>query len=526
MRLHRIAGAAIGVALAVVPGLAHAQPASANARVKEAVPYRPPVDAPLTDTFRPPATSYGAGNRGVDFATEPGQPVLAAADGEVVFAGRVGHGLHVTVLHGDGLRTSYSFLADLRVRRGQRVRTGDEVGVAGESLHFGARAGEAYVDPLALLDASRPARVWLVADDLRRPLAESVERALLARALRGVGRVAGQLAGSTAVAVAWAAKGALDVAAAVPHPPFGPSPAPLLDAAAEWFAERDACTPRSTPTPHPPSERRLAVLVGGLGSSSGQAAILDVDTDALGYAAADTVQFSYAGGTTADTPYGPGDTQVDIGASGARLRALLDRLAAQHPGVPIDVLAHSQGGLVARRALGDRAPPTLRTLVTLATPHHGADIATAGARLRGTTAGAAALEAAGALRPMGIDPTSPSITQLAESSSFLDELNARPLPPGPRYVSIAARLDLIVPSPRTRLAGAEHTVVDLPLTSINAHDVLPGSPAATRELALALAGQPLSCRGLAHRLVDTVVGHGVGAAEDAAGHVLTTAAGP
>lgn len=28
--------------------------------------YSPPVDAPIVDPFRPPATAYGPGNRGID----------------------------------------------------------------------------------------------------------------------------------------------------------------------------------------------------------------------------------------------------------------------------------------------------------------------------------------------------------------------------------------------------------------------------------------------------------------------------
>lgn len=535
MRLHRTLAAAVA-ASALIAAAGPAGPAAAEAPPAAPVTYRPPVDAPLADGFRPPANPYGAGNRGIDYATEPGQPVVAAAPGQVVFAGRVGNGLHVTVLHADGLRTSYSFLAEVAVRRGDRVEAGAVLGTAGAGLHFGARAGEAYVDPMVLLGASRGPRVWLVPDDLRRPLSEGDERGLLVRALRGVR----QLAGAGAGAVAWAAEGAVDVAAgaaagaagiaaraaawAGPTLLPGPMPLALAGATVEWWRERDECTPGSAALPPPPDERRLAVLVGGLGSSSGHAAILDVDTTTLGYAREDVMQFSYTGGTAGESAYGPADTQVDIRASGARLRALLDRLAADHPGVPIDVLAHSQGGLVTRAALGGAAPVAVGNVVTLATPHQGADLATAGARLRWSTGGATALAVAGAVGPAGIDPTSTSVGQLAETSELIAELNARPLPEGPRYVSIAARYDLVVPVPRTALPGAEHAVVSLPPGFTN-HDGLPGSPQATRELALALAGLPLSCRGLVSRLADAATGTGVSMAEDALGFGLTAAGG-
>jgi len=127
------------------------------------VVYQPPVEAPVIDPFRPPSTPYGPGNRGLEYATVPGMLVRAAADGEVVFAGPVGGSLHVTVLHADGIRTSYSFLAAVRVRRGDRVLRGDVVGVAASILHVGARRGERYIDPASLWsDRPGPPEVHLV----------------------------------------------------------------------------------------------------------------------------------------------------------------------------------------------------------------------------------------------------------------------------------------------------------------------------------------------------------------------------
>jgi murein DD-endopeptidase MepM/ murein hydrolase activator NlpD len=130
-----------------------------------AVRHRPPVDAPVIDVFRPPASPYGPGNRGIDYATVEGSPVLASAEGQVVFAGPVGGRLHVVIRHDDGIRTSYSFLASIAVRRGQRVSAGTEVGTAGPSLHFGARRGDAYIDPLTLFATAGQGRVHLVADE-------------------------------------------------------------------------------------------------------------------------------------------------------------------------------------------------------------------------------------------------------------------------------------------------------------------------------------------------------------------------
>ena len=153
----------LATTLAVTLSVSVAGSSPAEATVPP-VDYRPPVDATLVDPFRPPPSPFGAGNRGVDYATEPGTPVGAAGPGRVVFVGAVGGHLHVVVLHPDGVRTSYSFLASVSVWKGQRVSTGQVVGVAGASLHFGARVGDAYVDPLALLGAHR-AEVRLVPDE-------------------------------------------------------------------------------------------------------------------------------------------------------------------------------------------------------------------------------------------------------------------------------------------------------------------------------------------------------------------------
>lgn len=130
------------------------------------VTYRPPVDAPVSDPFRPPPSRYGRGNRGVEYDTERGDAVVAAAAGLVTFAGQVGGRLHVTVLHPDGLRTTYGPLARIApgVARGAAVRAGQRVGTAADLVLWTARLGTAYVDPAVLLAASGTARVRLVPD--------------------------------------------------------------------------------------------------------------------------------------------------------------------------------------------------------------------------------------------------------------------------------------------------------------------------------------------------------------------------
>ena len=124
-------------------------------------PYVWPVIAPITDPFRAPMSPYGPGNRGIEFATIPGQTIVTAADGVVTFAGQVGGRLFVTVAHLDGVRTSYSYLVVMAVSRGESVRRGEPVGVAGSVFHVGARIGDAYIDP-AVLFGGAPKNAHLV----------------------------------------------------------------------------------------------------------------------------------------------------------------------------------------------------------------------------------------------------------------------------------------------------------------------------------------------------------------------------
>jgi hypothetical protein len=464
--------------------------------------YQPPVDGPLVDQFRPPQTRYGPGNRGVDYATAPGTPVAAAGAGTVVFAGQVGGTLHVVVLHADGVRTSYSFLSGVSVVRGEQVAGGQTVGVAGATLHFGARVGDSYIDPLTLFAHTAP-RARLLPDDGRGLPAEVDERRGLERLLRTL-RAGGK---ATAAAMAWVGERAID-------PRIGVALSAASAAAAARLDQGD-CTPITAPTPPPPTGRRIAVLVGGLGSSTGNAAIRRLPTAALGYQPADVVQFSYA--TSQDRPYGPADTQIHPAAAGRGLNRALAELAARNPGVPIDVFAHSLGGLVARAALTDSArppPPEVGHLVTFASPHGGADLAALVVAGRTTAAGRTAVALTEPLRPLGLAATAASLADLAPGSPFLEALAARSPPAHIRVTSIGARHDVVVPAGRTRLKGAGNVVV-MPLAA-NAHDGLPGSAAAQREAALALADRPPTCQRVLDAAIDALVASSIQTVEAAA----------
>lgn len=88
---------------------------------------------------------FGGAHKGLDIAASYGSPVIAAASGQVLFAGwrSNGGGYQVWISHGSGLNTTYNHLAGVSVGGGQHVGAGQRVGSLGSSgrstgphLHF------------------------------------------------------------------------------------------------------------------------------------------------------------------------------------------------------------------------------------------------------------------------------------------------------------------------------------------------------------------------------------------------------
>jgi hypothetical protein len=501
--------------------------------------YVPPVDAGVVDGFRPPATRFGPGNRGLEYGTAAGTEVRAAGDGRVAFAGFVAGTRHVTVLHADGVRTSYSFLASISVVAGQRVHQGEVLGTTSGHLHLGARRGDAYFDPASLF-GSGPVRVHLVPFDEPPGAGERGERSALSQLVGAAGGLVSNLGGAAGRVGGWLRDGGWQLVRTLDH--YGGRflpPASLLDAgltmAQMWQRARSAvrrpCTARAT-APSPPSGRRVALLVAGHGSGSGSSTVDQVRTAELGYEGADVVRFSYAGGRVPDptdgfthiasTPYEAADTQEDLYTAGERLADLVEEVVAAAPGAPVDLIAHSQGGVVARLALieleerhGRAWLAAIGVVATLGTPHEGADLATAVHAAGSTRTGSRLLDLVGIATGDELDADAVAVDQLAETSDLVADLADHPVPDGITGVSIAARGDVVVPVPRTHAPGMTEVVVSE--TGPGAHSDLPGSDAATRELGLALAGLPPTCEELGEALVDQAVGEGISLVEDLAG---------
>jgi murein DD-endopeptidase MepM/ murein hydrolase activator NlpD len=121
-----------------------------------------PVEGRITASFGEridPFNGEGAFHSGVDIGASYGQPVIAPAEGVVVFANVLGgYGRALVLDHGHGITTRYGHLASFAVVVGQHVRRGDVIGYVGLSgrstgphLHYEVRINDTPVNPYKYL---------------------------------------------------------------------------------------------------------------------------------------------------------------------------------------------------------------------------------------------------------------------------------------------------------------------------------------------------------------------------------------
>lgn len=131
-----------------------------------------PLAAPVLNAFR--FTSgfgvrkdpKGRGRRmhaGVDFAAPKGTPIVATGDGVVVAAEREsGYGNTVRIRHELGFETVYAHQSKIRVRVGQQVSRGEQIGDMGSTgrstgvhLHYEVHVNGKAIDPMTFLEAAK-----------------------------------------------------------------------------------------------------------------------------------------------------------------------------------------------------------------------------------------------------------------------------------------------------------------------------------------------------------------------------------
>jgi len=101
------------------------------------------------------STFNGTQNKGIDIAGNMGDPVVAAADGRVVYVGGElrGYGNMVIVKHNDTFLTAYAHAQTIVVKENDVVRQGQKIAEMGNSgadrvkLHFEIRKQGVAVDP-------------------------------------------------------------------------------------------------------------------------------------------------------------------------------------------------------------------------------------------------------------------------------------------------------------------------------------------------------------------------------------------
>ncbi|RRV08138.1 LysM peptidoglycan-binding domain-containing protein [Pseudomonas sp. v388] len=142
----------VAVVPVVIPPSATAQTGAAG---KSPTGWGWPSSGVLIGKF----SSNGSLNKGIDIAGDLGQPVLAASDGSVVYAGSGlrGYGELIIIKHSDTYVSAYGHNRRLLVREGQQVKAGQTIAEMGSTgtdrvkLHFEIRRQGKPVDPLQFL---------------------------------------------------------------------------------------------------------------------------------------------------------------------------------------------------------------------------------------------------------------------------------------------------------------------------------------------------------------------------------------
>ena len=151
----------------VVQPVTSGAPAGKSTQASAPAPMEPQVQAPAAGTLNliwpaagPVVSRFdGNNNKGVGIGGKLGTPVVAAADGRVVYAGAGlrGYGNLVIIKHDDTYLTAYAHNQALLVKEDQAVKQGQRIAEMGNSesdtvkLHFEVRQLGKPIDPMSFL---------------------------------------------------------------------------------------------------------------------------------------------------------------------------------------------------------------------------------------------------------------------------------------------------------------------------------------------------------------------------------------
>jgi len=136
-----------------VPGPVASIPDSKPAAAAASADWIWPVNGKVTEKFDEKR------NKGIGIAAKEGDPVVASADGQVVYSGSKlrGYGNLVILKHSDDFVSAYAHNRQILVKQGQMVKKGQRIAEVGKTdtsqpkLHFEIRRQGKPVDPLAYL---------------------------------------------------------------------------------------------------------------------------------------------------------------------------------------------------------------------------------------------------------------------------------------------------------------------------------------------------------------------------------------
>ncbi len=125
-------------------------------RDPEAIEFTWPVRGRVLQAFAEP------NSKGLDIAGKPGDPVLAAASGRVMYTGTGirGYGKLIVIKHDNNFNSVYAHNREILVKEGQNVARGQRIAELGDTdtdtpkLHFEIRKSGKPVDPARYLPPS------------------------------------------------------------------------------------------------------------------------------------------------------------------------------------------------------------------------------------------------------------------------------------------------------------------------------------------------------------------------------------
>lgn len=145
---------------AQAPTVPSAKAKAGSAATASGLAWAWPVSGRLVQRYR----ANDRTRQGIRIAAAAGSPVVAAADGSVVYSGSsglAGYGNLIIVKHSPRYLSAYGFNRRVIAREGERVKRGQQLAEVGQAadgrpmLHFEIRRDGATIDPLLFLPATR-----------------------------------------------------------------------------------------------------------------------------------------------------------------------------------------------------------------------------------------------------------------------------------------------------------------------------------------------------------------------------------